>query len=195
MIVVDGETKLSVALALHPDVLAYVIGLDPQAFRRLEQPLVRRAMASRLTLGRVARMTGTPLPTILDDIHRILGVELTADERERLFGRDAPPSPAPAPAPAPESNPKPSWAEDLSEDDVKVVESNGDEQEGEARLRLVAQETLRITEAGDVLLVKHSREPHALYALWDEQGHERYAEQVAPGEWWIFVRKGREMDQ
>jgi hypothetical protein len=195
VIVVDGETKLSVALALHPDVLAYVIGLDPQAFRRLEQPLVRRAMASRLTLGRVARMTGTPLPTILDDIHRILGVELTADERERLFGRDAPPSPAPAPAPAPESNPKPSWAEDLSEDDVKVVESNGDEQEGEARLRLVAQETLRITEAGDVLLVKHSREPHALYALWDEQGHERYAEQVAPGEWWIFVRKGGEMDQ
>jgi hypothetical protein len=196
VILVDGDTKLSVVLALHPDVLAYVIELDPHVFRRLEQPLVRRAMAGRLTLARVARMTGKSLSTILLDIHRLLGVELTQDEFARIAKSDGDRARwVPAAPPSLLEHPKPQWAEDLSEHDVHVVQANGDEPEGESRLRLIAQETLRLTEPGDVLLVKHSREPHALYALWDEQGHDRYAEQVAPDEWWIFVRKGREMDQ
>ncbi len=191
MIKVDGETKLSVALALHPDVLGYVIELDPQSFRKLEQPLVRRAMAERVTLARVARMTGTPLSQILVDIHRIAGVELTEEERARLAktnGHLPARQPAPA-APEPAAAARPSWAEDLSEDDVHVVEGHGDEPEADARLRTTALEILRVTEPGDVLIVKHSREPHSLYSVWDEQGHERYAEQVAPDEWWVFVRK------
>lgn len=191
MIIVDGDTKLSVVLALHPDLLAYVIELDPQTFRKLEHPLVRRAMAERLTLARVARMTGEPLSRILLDIHRIAGVELTQEERARLLKNSGgPPPPAPREASPPAAAAaRPIWAEDLSEDDVHVVEAGGDAPDADARLRTVAQETLRMTSPGDVLIVKHSREPHSLYALWDEQGHERYAEQVAPGEWWIYVRK------
>ena len=35
-ILVDGESRLSQALALHPDVLEYVVGLNPHDFRRLQ---------------------------------------------------------------------------------------------------------------------------------------------------------------
>ena len=75
------------------------------------------------------------------------------------------------------------------------IARGSEEPESDAKLKSAALEILRVTEPGDVLIVKHSHEPHMLYTLWDEAGHERYTEQVAPGEWWIFVRKHGGRDQ
>jgi hypothetical protein len=186
---IDGNTKLSAVLGMHPDVLGYVIELDPQSFRKLEQPLVRRAMADRLTLERVAKMTGVALSKIVLDICRIVGLEVSEEERVRLSKSNGQPKlEAPSDSEAQQTG-RPVWAEDLSEDDVHVVESLGEEPDGDLKLKSAALEILRVTEPGDVLIVKHSREPYMLYSLWDEAGHERYSEQVGPREWWIFVRK------
>ncbi len=57
---VDESSKLSKALRLHPDVLDYIVSLNPHDFKRLYNPLMRRMMPPRISLARVAEMTGTP---------------------------------------------------------------------------------------------------------------------------------------
>ena len=185
MIKVTGDSRLSVALGLHPDVLGYIIELDPHDFQRLEHPLMRRVMPQRMTLRRVSRLSGVPLAKILLDLHRIAGIDLTDDERATLTAAsssDGKPGPASV-------QPRPDWARDLSEDDVPVADLRKDEEQAVVSDEVVA-DSLRLVGPGEVLLLKSVTEPRALYAIWDRQGHDHFAEQMGNDEWWIFLRKG-----
>jgi hypothetical protein len=99
---VDAASKLSEALKLHPDVLDYVVSLNPNDFTRLYHPLMRKLMPPRITLGRVAIMTHTPVFTLLRDIHDIAQHPLTESDCALLadrLGDVAPNLPANAEAP------------------------------------------------------------------------------------------------
>lgn len=54
----NGNTRLSKALDSHPDVLEMIVGLNPRDFSRLRNTRMRRFMAPRITLRRVAAMAG-----------------------------------------------------------------------------------------------------------------------------------------
>ena len=56
---VDGDSKLSRALKLHPDVLEVVVALNPHDFVRLRNPFMRKLMAPRITLKSVKEMINT----------------------------------------------------------------------------------------------------------------------------------------
>ncbi len=49
--VIHANTRLNKALELHPQVLDYIVSLNPHDFRRLHNPLMRRLMSPRITLG------------------------------------------------------------------------------------------------------------------------------------------------
>jgi len=184
VIKVTGDSRLSVALGLHPDVLGYIIDLDPHDFQRLEHPLMRRVMPQRMTLRRVSRLSGVPLSKILLDVHRIAGIDLTEDERATLTAAsssDGKPGPASV-------QPRPDWARDLSEDDVPVADLRKDEEQAVVSDEIVA-DSLRLVGPGEVLLLKSVAEPRSLYTIWDRQGHDHFAEQMGYDEWWIFLRK------
>jgi hypothetical protein len=186
VIKVTGDSRLSVALGLHPDVLGYIIDLDPHDFQRLEHPLMRRVMPQRMTLRRVSRLSGVPLSKILLDVHRIAGIDLTETERATLTAAsssDGKPGPASV-------QPRPDWARDLSEDDVPVMDLRKEEEDQTVMSHEAVAESLRLVGPGEVLLLKCQAEPRSLYAVWERHGHDHFAEQMGHDEWWIFLRKG-----
>lgn len=188
MIKVNADSRLSAALGLHPDVLQYIIELDPHDFRRLEQAAMRRVMPQRLTLRRVSRLSGVPLSKILVDLHRIAGIELTEDERASLAASSGD-APAAAASASPDSDGRPEWATDLADEDVTVVDLIADDARPVSEVSAAALYTLGLVGAGDVMLVKSASEPLLLYPELEASGADHFAEQVGPSEWWIFVRK------
>ncbi|MCP4421155.1 MAG: DUF1858 domain-containing protein, partial [Chloroflexi bacterium] len=72
------ETKLSKALALHPDVLPYIVSLNPHDFDRLTNPLMRKLMPPRITLARLATMIDMPVDELINEIYSAAHIEATA---------------------------------------------------------------------------------------------------------------------
>lgn len=73
-IIISSGTRLKAALYLDSRVIDYVVSLDPHDFGRLHNPVMRRLMAPRITLGRVAAMAGVPVGKVLEDIAALGGV-------------------------------------------------------------------------------------------------------------------------
>lgn len=178
---VDENARLSKALDLHPDVLDYIVSLNPHDFQRLRNPLMRKLMPPRITLRRVAAMTRTPLPEMLSEIHRIAGKPLSVAEQQEIVGRAAV-----ADSNASTSTAKPSWAE--VEPSAVVDLLAGDERLDEDPL-LPVMRAIRARQPGELVVIKHKWEPQPLYDIWDKAGVEHYAEQISADEWWIYVRR------
>jgi Domain of unknown function (DUF1858) len=90
---IHANTRLNKALDLHPQVLDYIISLNPHDFQRLHNPLMRRLMSPRITLGRIAKMTHVPLAELLAHLAALSGANVEADVVEH----DLPQSPAEPP--------------------------------------------------------------------------------------------------
>ncbi len=179
---VDESSKLSKALRIHPDVLDYIVSLNPHDFKRLYNPLMRRLMPPRISLGRVAEMTGTPIMEMLMRIHEIAGSPLTAKERKELATKLKNAGSGELP-----SNPDtaPEWIRqqiavviDLLESDVRL----------DADPMPPIMKSLKNLAEDEVLLLKHMWEPQPLYDIWSKQGVDYYAEQKSTEEWWIYLR-------
>ena len=84
---VDENSRLSKALSLHPDVLDYIVSLNPHDFQRLHNPLMRRLMPPRISLKRVAKITNRPVVDILARIHEIAGQPLSEEDRKKIAAR------------------------------------------------------------------------------------------------------------
>ncbi len=179
---IDARSKLAKALRLHPDVLDYIVGLNPHDFKRLYNPVMRRLMPPRITLARIAKMTSTPIMEMLVRIHEIAGCSLTETERKELArGLSAVESENLS------ANPEnaPQWIKH----DVAVIV---DLLENDARLDAdplpPIMKSLKKLAADEIMVVKHMWEPQPLYDIWSKQGVEYYAEQKSPDEWWIYLR-------
>jgi hypothetical protein len=179
---VDAASKLSEALKLHPDVLDYIVSLNPNDFTRLYHPLMRKLMPPRITLGRVAIMTHTPVFTLLRDIHDIAQHPLTESDCALLahrLGDVTPDLPANPEAP-------PAWMQhpvlevvDLLEHDARL----------DADPMPPISRALKRVAPGGLVLVKHMWEPQPLYDIWRKVGVEYYAVQRGLDEWWIYLRQ------
>jgi uncharacterized protein (DUF2249 family) len=169
-----ADTRLNKALELQPDVLDYVISLNPHDFARLRNPLMRRVMPPRITLGRIAAMTGTPLPKMLGHIATLAGGTVPAVE-----GGSLPQSPGA----------RPSWVAADSEPartvDLLPIDETLDADPLPPVMNVVKQ-----LAPGEVMRFRHKWEPQPFYDLWTRLGGlEWYAEQQGPDEWWIWVRR------
>ena len=181
---VYASSKLSEALKLHPDVLDYIVSLNPHDFQRLHNPLMRKLMPPRITLARIAEMTHTPIFTLLERLHEVAQSYLTDEDRVELASLLADGQETPLPI-----NPDtmPTWAR---QDVAAVV----DLLESDARLDADPMppifRTLKKAAPGDVVLVKHQWEPQPLYDIWSKQGIEYFSAQQSEDEWWIYLRRG-----
>ena len=179
---VDESSKLSKALKLHADVLDYIVSLNPRDFKRLYNPLMRRLMPPRISLARVAHMTGTPVMEMLTRIHEIAGCPLTAMERKELGTRlkDGRAGKLPSnPGTAPE------W---IRQEIAVVVDLLMSDVRLDADPLPPIMKSLKSLRAGEVMLVKHAWEPQPLYDIWNKQGVDYYCEQKSAKEWWIYLR-------
>ena len=182
MLLVDENSRLSKALALHPEVLDYIVSLNPHDFQRLHNPLMRRLMPPRISLARIARMTDTRVESLLARIHEIAGKPLSNGELLEITARAGSTEPSDE---APSREP-PDWADGQPKATVDLLASD---ERLDADPMLPIQQALRTCGPGEFILIKHKWEPQPLYDIWDKQGMEHFASQHGNGEWWIVVRK------
>lgn len=174
----NGDTKLSVALASNPAVLEYVISLKPHDFERLRNPLMRKVMPVRITLRRIANMAGIPEQEFLDNINRLAGEPLEVIDHNR----------APVTVSASQA---PSWMEKVDEKNIPWVDVlEGDERLADPMPPInIAVNKLK---QGEVVGIKHKWEPQPLFDIWDLRGLDYWTKQISPDEWHIFVHKPHE---
>lgn len=173
---IHSETRLKAALDLDPRVVDYVISLNPHDFERLRNPLMRRLMAPRITLGRVAAMAGVPLGEVLEGVAALGGVTVKPGYREKRL----PQSPEVAPP----------WVADVEAPDVRTVDLLPLDDALDADPMLPVVRKVKRLSPGEVLLIKHRWETQPFYDVWDKMGGlEWYAERVGNREWWIWVHR------
>ncbi len=181
-VLVDENSRLSKALSLHPDVLDYIVSLNPHDFQRLHNPLMRRLMPPRISILRVAKITKTPVTDILARIHEIAGEPLSEEDRRQIAARTEftePDDETPIEEP-------PDWT---SEEPKEVVDLLDSDERLDADPMVPIQQALKRCGPGEFILIKHKWEPQPLYDIWDKQGIQHFALQQSSDLWCIFVRK------
>lgn len=173
LLVVSAETRLNRVLDLNPAVVEYIVSLEPHDFARLHNPLMRRFMSPRITLGRVAAMAGVPLDHMLARIAELGGV--TVD----------PSAVAPALPRSPHA--KPDWTAQTPAADVDLLPLD-DALDADPLPPVI--DAIKKLAPGEVMRFRHRWEPQPFYDVWTKMGNlEWFAEQIGPDEWWIWVRR------
>lgn len=174
--VIDGSTKLASVLKHYPDVLPYIISLNPHDFERLNNPLMRRIMPQRITLGRIASMTDTPLEQMVAQIYASAGESFTSADRAMLS------------LPELAENPQqpPDW---LNQPVVFIVDLLAADERLDTDPFVPLFPVINRAAVGDVILIKHRWEPAPLYDVWEKLKIKYYAVQQSPNEWWIYLQK------
>lgn len=174
---ITEDTRVNKALDLGPQVLEYIVALAPHEFERLRNPMMRRLMSPRITLGRIARMVGVPAATIITDIAAL------ADQRA------APPATTSL---LPFSSAvRPPWVDAAVDDPViPVVDLPQVDDALDADPMPPVISAIHALSPGGVCRIRHWWEPQPLYDVWSRMGGLAWhAEQHTPDEWWIWVRR------
>lgn len=170
----DANSRLSEALNAHPDVLEFIIGLNPHDFNRLRNPLLRKVMPPRITLGRIAKMVGIPAKELVSKIHKIAGIKGKVEDIVEEI--DLPQS----------SVEPPEWLWKANLDDIKWVDVLPIDEIGGDPMPPI-NIAVNGSQQGEIVGIKHKWEPQPLFDIWSSRGFEFWTHQEGPDEWHIFV--------
>jgi hypothetical protein len=139
---------------------------------------MRRLIAPRITLSRVAVMAGVPVGELLEGVAALGGV---AVKNERPEQQPLPQSP----------EEEPLWASETSPANVRTVDLLPLDDALDADPMLPVMRGIQALSPGEVLLIKHRWEPQPFYDVWTKMGNldEWFTEQVDDDEWWVLVRR------
>lgn len=179
MITLEPHSKLSQALALHPDVLPFIINRNPHDFQRLNNALMRKLMPPRITLARLAAMLDEPVEQLIEGIYAAAHVEAPS-----IALPSSPPEPVPLNA-----NEPPPW---ITDEVVEVIDLLASDERLDADPFVAIFPALKRANVGDLLLLKHKWEPQPLYDVWRKLEVEYFARQQSFNEWWIYLRKRKQ---
>ena len=173
----NGETRLSKALETIPGALEYIIALNPHDFSRLHNPFMRKYMSPRISLRRVAAMTGISEHQLLQELAALdAGREYSRPQTEESV--ELPQSPT-----AP-----PHWMDGIEIESLHQVNVLPiDDFLGDPFIPISI--AFKRMQPRGVVLLRHRWEPQPLYDIWRKIGLEWFARQVAEDEWHIFIYK------
>lgn len=171
----NGNSRLSEALDAHPDVLEFIISLNPHDFQRLRNPLLRKVMPPRITLGRIAKMVGIPSVELVTKIHKIAGIK---GKVQNVDEQDLPQS----------SVEPPEWLWQANPDAIKWVDVLSIDEIGGDPMPPI-NIAVNGAQTGEIIGIKHKWEPQPLFDIWASRGFEFWTHQEGPDEWHIFVYK------
>ena len=174
--VIHANTRLNKALELHPHVLEYIVSLNPHDFQRLHNPLMRRLMSPRITLGRIAHMTHVPVAELLTRIAALSGATI-----QEMVEED--------PLPHSPQEPPP-WLAATATEHVREVNLLPLDAALDADPLPPVMRAIKALAPGEVLRIRHKWEPQPFYDMWSKMGQlEWFAVQISPEEWHIWVRR------
>lgn len=171
-----AQDKLSKALALHPDVLDYVISLNPHDFARLAAPLMQKVMPPRITLARLAIMVELPVTELINNIYA--AAHLPTPQNITTQTTALPTNPGQAPA----------W---INEPIIKTIDLLAADERLDTDPFVPLFPAIKRAKVGEVILLKHKWQPQPLYDVWQKLQIEHYAVQVSAEVWHIYLRKLR----
>ena len=159
-----------------------MVALDPHDFARLRNPLMRRLMPPRISLARVASITGMNPADLIEGIHRAAGLELGTEAREeldelRLRARTLD-------LPSRNGDDRPTWLAGRPAAVVDLLEMDRRLDGDPMRPIMVA---LKRLEPGSFAEIRHRWEPAPLYDIWRHMGLEHWALEAGADEWRIYV--------
>jgi hypothetical protein len=173
---ISASTRLNKALDLHPDVLEYIVSLNPHDFVRLRNPLMRRVMSPRITLGRIAAMTHVPLTELLTRVASLGGTTVVEGAAEQVL----PQSPAEPPL----------WLAEARPDEIREVNLLPMDATLDSDPLPPVMHAVNALALGEILCIRHKWEPQPFYDMWSKIGGlEWFAAEISSDEWHIWVRR------
>ena len=184
---VRSKMNVNEVLKINEHMLDAFVWLAPE-FSRLLNPVMRKAMASRVSVEQAARMAHVPLTEALYLLNLAAGEdeERLTTELRRInpeWRRNSPQ----------ELQSRPGELEGLSDDDPRVhfvdvvAQVEGDEDPRPPIMHGLAE----LRETNDVLLVHHGFDPIPLRDSFERRGFASWAEERQPYDWYIyFYRPG-----
>lgn len=167
----NGDTRLSEALAVSPEILEYVISLNPHDFERLRNPLMYKVMPPRISLRRVAAIVGISEQELVDKINELAGLPKESAEQKPVPQR---------------SSEKPDWLKNLDSDKIKWVDVTPLDAVLDDPMPPI-NVAVNTGKPGDVVGIMHKWEPQPLYDIWYPRGLKFWSQQINPDLWHIFV--------
>jgi len=158
---ITKELKISRLLKEYPDSLSVLLKTSPH-FGKLQNKLLRKALAGRVTIEQAASIAGVELNYLLAELNKKAGV--------KYDGNYSQPSEKGV-------NNKPDYLKSLNEERIVSLDVRPILDSGKDPLQDILS---KITELknGDVLLIINSFEPIPLYSLLGKKGFAHWTEKV-----------------
>lgn len=167
---VTAETTVARALSADPSLLDRLVAFHPR-FAKLRNPILRRTMAKLATFADAARVTGVPLPALLD----------VANGAPAAAPADCVPAGEPAKA-------RPEWAASLDRAaanlDVRPILAAGEDPFTRI-MGIVAK-----LAPGTPLVLDAPFDPAPLRRVLAQKGFADHAECLGPDHWRVYFLKG-----
>ena len=174
-VMINANTRLNKTLDLDQKVVDYIVSLNPHDFERLHVPLMRRYVAPRITLGRVAEMVHVPVAELLCRIAELGHAQVDVSQPDELLKH------------TPQTRPE--WATGANLDAAHEVDLLALDEALNADPLPPVMRIVHALAPGQVMRFKHKWEPQPFYDLWTRMGElEWFSEQLGANEWWIWVR-------
>lgn len=157
MITINANTKIATILKQHPDALEVIISISPK-FYKLRNPLLRKLMASRTSIGMASKIGGCSANDFFD---RLQPLGFTIDRS--VAEKDD------------EVKIVPEFMKNADAEKMLVLDVRPAIDSGNDPLQLILKH-IRQLEPGQILKLINSFEPIPLIQLLSKQGFESYVE-------------------
>jgi len=159
--IINRNTKIAAILKQHPEALDAIVSISPK-FRKLKNPILRKAIAGRTSIGMASKLGGCTA----DDFFRILqplGFEVN-DSIETIDNKIG-------------KKDTPEFMKHLQPEKIVEVDVRPVIEAGKDPLDIIIQK-VKALETGFILKIINSFEPTPLIHLLGKQGYESFTEVV-----------------
>ncbi len=192
---VRPDQKVAAVLKEHPELVDTFVA-QSDAFKRLQNPLMRKTFARMVTVSQAAAVANIPAWRLLQVLNEAVGRSLT-DEQARAAVGNEPEAPAgerpgtPAPASGDPAATQPEWlasAPVAAEIDARDMQVRGEDP------FFTIMDAARAIPVGQTLRLRNTFRPTPLLGVLAKKGFVHHAEQLGPEDWSITFLREREVD-
>jgi uncharacterized protein (DUF2249 family) len=151
---INPNTRISQLIAEHPDALEAIVSIHPR-FSKLRNPLLRKLMAARTTIGMASKIAGCSFSDFTAKL-RPLGFTVDHSGNESIS-----------------QEPFPSWLSNAEPENIVELDVRPVLESGKDPLRLII-EKMNALQSNQILCVLNSFEPTPLISLLTNKGYESF---------------------
>lgn len=158
---INEHTKIAQLLKAHPKAMETIISISPR-FKKLENPILRKMLASRATIAMAAKIAGVSKEIFYQNLQP-LGFEVAESVDKSTKAQNTE---------------KPEWLKQRSPDEMLTLDVRILLEEGKDPLKIIMDSLKNLTK-GHVFKLINSFEPVPLILLLEKKGYLHYHQEIA----------------